>query len=110
MRTLSKKVAVAASAIGVTPEALFYGTAIRGDTRRVPRDLGSFMRCMRTGATDDSKSIFNVQPIAVLIGQKGYVRAVEKAVTHLAKQGIKRNALGIAASLGWYGYKCKGHW
>lgn len=110
MRTLSKKVAVAASAIGVAPEALFYGKAIRGDTRRVPRDLGSFMRCIRTGATDDSKSIFNVQPIAVLIGQKGYVRAVEKAVTHLAKQGIKRNALGIAASLGWYGYKCKGHW
>lgn len=100
----------AAATLGLNLDSLFYGETVPSDAVGLPRDVGSFLRCMRDEAADDLKSIFDIQPIAVLIGQKDYVEAAKKAVEHLAKQGIKRNVAGLAATLGWYAYKCRGAW
>ena len=65
----------------------------------------SFMQCMKERVGTDIRSIVNA--IAALIGREKYLEAAKAAVTYLAKQGVKRNAAGLPATLAYYAARCK---
>ncbi|RRQ12002.1 hypothetical protein [Corynebacterium bovis] len=100
----TKSADAAADFVGLTPEELFSTDTVHDDSGF--RDTGEFLSCMKGKASDDLKSIFDVNAIAVLIGQEKYGEAAVAAVKYLAKQGIKRNAAGIAGVLLFYAAKC----
>lgn len=75
----------AAATLGLNLDSLFHGESVPLDAVGPPRYVGTFLRCMRKEATDGLKSIFDIQPIAVLIGQKNYVEAAKGAVADLTK-------------------------
>ncbi|WKD58453.1 hypothetical protein [Corynebacterium caspium] len=70
------------------------------------RGVGEFLSCMKGHATDDLKSIFNVNAVSYYIGKEKYFEAALAAGKHLAKQGIRRNAYGLIGILAWYGVRC----
>lgn len=93
-------VAELAKEVGAPADALF------GDEAQTLKKR-SFMQCMKVRVGRDIRSIFNVNAIAALIGREKYVEAAKAAVTYLAKQGVKRNVAGLAATLAYYAARCK---
>lgn len=86
--------------VGAPADALF-GEEVQTLKKR------SFMQCMRARVGKDIRSILDVNAIAALIGREKYVEAAKAAVKYLAKQGVKRNAAGLAATLAYYAASCK---
>lgn len=95
----AKDLTALAHEVGLPADALFVQKSQIAARR-------SFVDCIKSSVGDDLKSFFSVNAIAALIGQEKYVEAAKKAVEYLAKQGIKRNAAGLAATLGFYGARC----
>ncbi|AWB84187.1 hypothetical protein [Corynebacterium liangguodongii] len=93
-----------ASRLGLQVSELFSDEIVNDGTGN--RSVGEFLTCMRSEVTDDLKSIFDINAIAALIGREKYWEAAVEAVKFLAKQGIKRNVAGLAATLAFYGGKC----
>ncbi|MEH3069278.1 MAG: hypothetical protein PGN15_15040 [Aeromicrobium erythreum] len=89
-----------AEEVGAPSDALF-GEEVQTLKKR------SFMQCMKARVGKDIRSIFNVNAIAALIGREKYLEAAKAAVKYLAKQGVKRNAAGLAATLAYYAARCK---
>lgn len=89
-----------AEEVGASADALF-GEEVRTLKKR------SFMQCMKARVGKDIRSIFNVNAIAALIGREKYLEAAKAAVKYLAKQGVKRNAAGLAATLAHYAARCR---
>lgn len=75
-----------------------------------PRGAGTFLSCIKGKASDDVKSVFDINVVAAAIGQKNYAKAAKEAVKYLAKQGIKRNAAVLAAMFAYWGLQCRGSW
>ncbi|WP_282940519.1 hypothetical protein [Corynebacterium auriscanis] len=74
------------------------------------RGAGTFLTCIKGKAADDIKSVFDINLVAAAIGQKDYVKAAKEAVKHLAKQGVKRNAVTLAGMFAYWGWQCRGSW
>ncbi|RYY44805.1 MAG: hypothetical protein EON53_11810 [Actinomycetales bacterium] len=83
------------------PEGALFAGEVQTMAKR------SFTQCMKAKVGKDLRSIFNVNAIAALIGREKYLEAAKAAVKYLAKQGIKRNAAGLAATLAYYAARCK---
>jgi len=75
-----------------------------------PRGAGTFLSCIKGKASDDVKSVFDVNVVAAAIGQKNYAKAAKEAVKYLAKQGVKRNAVTLAGMFAYWGFQCRGSW
>lgn len=74
------------------------------------RGAGTFLTCIKGKASDDIKSVFDINVVAATLGQKDYAKAAKEAVKYLAKQGIKRNAASLAAMFAYWGWQCRGSW
>lgn len=74
------------------------------------RGAGTFLTCVKGKASDDIKSVFDINVVAAAIGQQDYVKAAKEAVKHLAKQGIKRNAAALTGMFAYWGWQCRGSW
>ncbi|MGJ4092078.1 hypothetical protein [Corynebacterium macclintockiae] len=74
------------------------------------RGAGTFLTCIKGKASDDIKSVFDINVVAAAIGQKNYAKAAKEAVKYLAKQGVKRNAAAVAGMFAYWGWQCRGSW
>ena len=94
----------AAMTVGLTLDELFSDRTVPSVNGE--RGAGEFLSCIKGKVDAEVKAIFDVNAIAVLIGQENYFKAAKKAVDFLARQGIRKNAVGIAAVLAYHGARC----
>ena len=74
------------------------------------RGAGTFLTCVKGKASDDIKSVFDINVVAAAIGQKDYAKAAREAVKYLAKQGIRRNVAALVGMFAYWGWQCRGSW
>lgn len=77
---------------------------------RIPRSAGTFVSCIKGKASDDIKSVFDINVVAAALGQKDYVKAAKEAVKYLARQGVKRNVGALVGMFAYWGWQCRGSW